>query len=89
MNEDRIMRQWKGSVRLSSDLVLFVRRNMHEHESPNQALARRLKVEQWKRQRCPDGWNWSDRLICTQRAYQVDVEMGEQLYSVPFLGEAC
>ena len=89
MTEERIMNGWKGSVRLSRELVLFVRRHMHEYESPNQALARLLKVEQWRRQSCPDGWTWSGRLTCTQRAYQVDVEIRGELFSVPFLGEAC
>ena len=89
MTEERIMRTWGGSVRLSRDLVLFVRRNMHEYETPNQALARLLKVEQWKRRSCPDGWTWSGRLTCTQRAYQVDVEIEGEVFSVPYLGEAC
>ena len=88
MNERGIMNRWKGSVRLSRELVLFVRQHMHEYESPNQALARLLKVERWRRQSCPDGWVWSDQLTCTQRAYQVDLAIGKEVFSVPFLGEA-
>jgi hypothetical protein len=86
--EDKIMRGWTGSVRLNSDLQYFIRRNMLEDESPNQALKRILKVEQWKRRQCPEDWNWSGRVTCTQRAYQVDVSVAGTSWSVPFLGEA-
>ena len=88
MSEANIFAGWLGNVRLNKDLRDFIKSHAHEYESPNQALGRLLKVEQWKRQRCPKDWRWYGRVTCTQRAYQVDVEAGGEVWSIPFLGDA-